>query len=353
MNLDWLGWNSFFANNLPSYWQQGYNVGRVVTEHKNIYLLYTESGEILAEVTGKMRYQASGRVDFPTVGDWVVISMLTGEVRATIHKILPRKSKISRKTVGGLTDEQIIATNIDTVFLVLGLDRDFNLRRIERYLILIWESGANPVILLNKADLCDELKQRRLEVEAIAPGVPTIALSATESVGIEALLPYLGVGQTVALIGSSGVGKSTITNLLAQKDIQAVQSVRQSDQRGRHTTTHRELIVLPSGGLLIDTPGMREIQLWGESEDLQGVFAEIDQLAQLCRFRNCQHNQEPGCAVRQALLDETLDEQRFYNYQKLQQELEYLNRKQDQKAYLAEKERWKKISKAQKKNRKR
>jgi ribosome biogenesis GTPase len=311
MNLELLGWSSF-SKNLSSHYQQGYTVGRVATEQKNTYLLYTEFGELSAEVTGKMRYQAWGRKDFPAVGDWVVISVINGEPRATIHEILPRKSKFSRKTVGAITDEQIIATNIDTVFLVSGLDRDFNLRRIERYLILVWESGANPVIILNKADLCDQVEQRRAEVEAIAPYVPIIVLSAIDNQGIEALIPYLGTGQTVALIGSSGVGKSTITNQLAQKDIQAVESVRR-DNRGRHTTTHRELIILPSGGLLIDTPGMREIQMWAANEGVQETFADINTLAKLCRFRNCQHEKEPGCAVQQALFDGTLDQQRFWN----------------------------------------
>jgi ribosome biogenesis GTPase len=300
-----------------------------------------------------MRYQAATRTDFPAVGDWVVVSIIDDEERAKIHEILPRKSKFSRKAVGAQTDEQIIATNIDTVFLVSGLDRDFNLRRIERYLILVWESGANPVIILNKADLCDEVEQRKAEVEAIAPSVPIISLSAIENQGLDALTPYLGTGQTVALIGSSGVGKSTITNQLAKKDIQAVQTVRKGDNRGRHTTTHRELIILPSGGLLIDTPGMREIQMWNGSEGFQETFTDINTLATECRFRNCQHESEPGCAVQQALLDGTLDKQRFRNYRKLQQELEYNNRKQDQKASLAEKEKWKKIHKALRNNPKR
>ncbi len=352
MNLELLGWGSFFSKNFSSHFQDGYTVGRVAVEQKNTYILYTEFGEISAEVSGKMRHQASGRQDFPAVGDWVAFSRSGGESRAIIQKILPRKSKFSRKTVGAVTDEQIVATNIDTVFLVSGLDKDFNKRRIERYLILVWESGANPVIVLNKADLCDEVEQRQAEVEAIASGVPIVVLSAVKNKGIDELIPYLGTGQTVALIGSSGVGKSTITNQLVGQDIQAVQSVRIGDNRGRHTTTHRELIILPSGGLLIDTPGMREIQMWASFDGLQETFADIESLATLCRFRNCKHEKEPGCAVQQALLDGTLDEERFGNYQKLQQELDYLNRKQDQKAYLAEKEKWKKITKFQRKNRK-
>jgi ribosome biogenesis GTPase len=276
----------------------------------------------------------------------VVIRIRDGENTAMIHAVLPRKSKFSRKTVGAKTQEQIIATNVDTVFLISGLDGDFNLRRIERYLILVWESGANPVILLNKADLCTDVEKRREEVESIALGVPIVVLSALNNQGLDTLAPYLGKGQTIALLGSSGVGKSTLTNQLAGKELQAVQEVRQGDDRGRHTTTHRELIVLPSGGLIIDTPGMREIQIWAGDEGFQETFADIERFAQQCRFQDCQHECEPGCAVRQALEDGTLDYQRFLSYQKLQKELDYLARKQDQKAYLAEKERWKKITKS-------
>ncbi|HEY9613551.1 ribosome small subunit-dependent GTPase A [Allocoleopsis sp.] len=346
MNLKGLGWNSFFAKNFDSHWQEGYTVGRVVLEHKNTYILYTENGELSADVTGKMQYRASGRQDFPAVGDWVVISIRLTEKRATIHAILPRKSTFSRKTVGAKTEEQIIATNIDTVFLVSGLDRDFNPRRIERYLLLVWESGANPVIILNKADLCDDIEGCREEVETIALGVPIIVLSAVNNQGLDALTPYLSKGQTVALLGSSGVGKSTITNQLVGKTVQAVQEVRQGDDKGRHTTTHRELILLPSSGLLIDTPGMREIQIWAGDESLQETFADIKNIALQCRFHDCKHEQEPGCAVRHALENGTLDYQRFLNHQKLQKELNYLTRKQDQKLYLAEKKRWKKITKS-------
>lgn len=352
MKLENLGWNSFFAQNFNRYLSQGYTVGRVVQQQKNTYILYSELGEISAEISGKMRYRASFRADFPAVGDWVVIGDLNSQQKATIYDILPRKSKVSRKIAGTQTDEQIIASNIDTIFLVSGLDRDFNPRRIERFLILIWESGANPVIILNKADLCDDAEQCKEELESIAFGVPIILISAIENQGIDALVPYLGAGKTVALIGSSGVGKSTITNQLAQKEIQAVNSLRK-DERGRHTTTHRELIILPSGGLLIDTPGMREIQFWNGSEGFKETFTEIDELAELCRFRDCQHDTEPGCAVQQALLDGTLDEERFDSYRKLQQELAYMTRKQDQKASLAEKEKWKKIHKAMRKNPKR
>lgn len=353
MNLDCLGWSDFFAHSFEPYCQQGFSVGRVAIEYRNTYTLYSEHGELSAEITGKLRYQASQPEDFPAVGDWVVIRVRESEKQATIHEILPRKSKFSRKMVGGKTEEQIVAANIDTVFLVSGLDKDFNLRRIERYLILAWESGANPVIVLNKADLCNSLEERLAQVETVALGVPIVILSATNYRGLDALKPYLQLGQTVALLGSSGVGKSTITNQLKGASVQSVQQVRRGDDRGKHTTTHRELILLPTGGLIMDTPGMREIQIWGGDEGLQETFADIEILVQQCRFRNCQHYNEPGCAVQQALAEGILDDSRFLNYQKLQKELNYLSRKQDQRAQLAEKERWKKIHKAMRNHNKR
>jgi len=352
MNLESLGWGSLFATSFDCYRQEGYTVGRVAIEHKSTYILYTEQGELSAEVTGKLRYQAVTRQDLPAVGDWVVITIPDPGKQATIHGVLPRKSKFSRNIAGGKTEEQIIAANIDTVFLISGLDGDFNLRRIERYLILVWESGANPVIILNKADLCDDIEQRQQAVEAIALGVPIITLSAIHNQGLDPLKPYLSPGTTVALLGSSGVGKSTLTNQLAGKAVQAVQSVRQGDDKGRHTTTHRELIVLPSGGLLIDTPGMREIQIWGGDSSLQETFTDIEVFAQQCRFPDCKHESEPGCAVQQAILDGSLDYQRFVSYQKLQKELDYLARKQEQRTYLDTKKRWKKITKSMRQRKK-
>jgi ribosome biogenesis GTPase / thiamine phosphate phosphatase len=346
MNLDLWGWNDFFANHFEPYRHQGFTVARVVIECRNSYVLQTENAELSAEITGKLRYRAIERQDFPAVGDWVVIRSREREGAATIHGILPRRNKFSRKNVGAETTEQIVATNVDTVFLVSGLDGDFNPRRIERYLILAWESGANPVIILNKADVCPNLEACLREVSAIALGIPIITISAATSQGLEELQPYLQPGQTVALLGSSGVGKSTITNQLMGETVQTVQTVRQRDNRGKHTTTHRELMVLPTGGLIIDTPGMRELQIWTGDESISGTFADIEELAQQCRFSDCQHQREPGCAVRQALQNGRLDESRFLNYQKLQKELKYMERKQDQREYIAEKEKWKKITKS-------
>ncbi|WP_427159145.1 ribosome small subunit-dependent GTPase A [Aliinostoc sp. HNIBRCY26] len=346
MNLTDLGWSDFFAHSFAPYGEKGFNIARVAIAYKNTYILYGEQGELTAAVSGKFRHRNHQPEDFPAVGDWVVIQTPESAAQATIHEILPRKSQFSRKTVGSKTAQQIVATNVDTIFLVSGLDGDFNPRRIERYLILAWESGANPVIVLNKADLCNCLDDYLSDVETVALGVPTIVLSATNNQGLSALQPYLQPGQTVALLGSSGVGKSTITNQLKSETVQVVQPVRRGDDRGRHTTTHRELILLPTGGLIIDTPGMREIQMWGSEESLQGTFADIEALAKKCRFRDCQHQHEPGCAVQQALIAGKLDTSRLLSYQKLQKELSYLVRKQDHQAQLAEKERWKKIHKA-------
>ncbi|PLR82522.1 ribosome small subunit-dependent GTPase A [Bacillus canaveralius] len=344
MKLKQLGWSLFFEKGFTSYQNGSYTVGRVALEHKRIYRLYTEYGELLAEVTGKLRHLASERQDFPAVGDWVVITVRPEEQKATIHAILPRKSKFSRKQAGLTTEEQIVAANVDDVFLVTALNTDFNLRRIERYLLLAWESGANPVIVLSKADLCEDINQRIKEVESITMGVPIHAISAETNNGLEQLTPYLQEGRTVALLGSSGVGKSTLTNALYGEEKLEVKAIRADDDKGRHTTTHRELIVLKDGGIIIDTPGIREIQLWGTDESIGHNFSDIEGLASQCRFRDCQHTTEPGCAIQKALADATLDEARYKNYVKLQKELAFLARKEDQRASLAEKSRWKKIA---------
>ncbi|MDY6784935.1 MAG: ribosome small subunit-dependent GTPase A [Cyanobacteriota bacterium] len=353
MNLDQLGWNDFFASHFAQSSSCGSCAGRVVCVQKNAVLLHTESGEYWATLTGKLRYLASRSADLPAIGDWVVCQVLAGEQRALVQAILPRKSQFSRQAPGKATDEQIIAANLDTVFLVVGLDGDFNLRRIERYLIQIWESGASPVILLNKADLCEDIEQRKAEVAAIAIGVPLYAISAANQQGLDPLTPHLAPGKTVALVGSSGVGKSTLTNRLLGHQRQAVREVRRGDSHGRHVTTYRELICLPSGGLLIDTPGMREFQLWQANEGLSETFAEIEILTAQCRFRNCQHESEPGCAVQQAIAEGMLSPKRWRNYQKLNRERQYTSAKQDRQSYLAQKEKWKKIHRILRKKQKR
>lgn len=342
--LQTLGWNEHFANLFAPYAEKGYSVGRITLEHKRIYRLLSEHGELLGEVTGKLRYEATGREDYPAVGDWVVITARPEEKKASIHAVLPRKSKFSRKAAGDSVEEQIVAANVDTVFLVNALNNDFNIRRMERYLILAWESGANPVIVLSKADLCDDLEQRIADVESVAIGVPVHVVSAERGEGLEQLAPYLGCGQTVALMGSSGVGKSTLINKLSGAEQQKVNKVREGDDRGRHTTTHRELFQLPDGALMIDTPGMRELQLWEADEGFRGAFDDIEQLAETCRFNDCQHGREPGCAVRAAIEDGSLEKARFDSYLKLQRELAHLARKEDARLAAAEKDKWKKIT---------
>ncbi|MBE9180669.1 ribosome small subunit-dependent GTPase A [Oculatella sp. LEGE 06141] len=346
MNLNQLGWNYSLGCQFQPYANAGFSAGRVAVEHRGAYILYTERGEVTAEVAGKLRYQANQADAFPVVGDWVVIQPNETEQRATIHQILPRTSKFSRKAAGTKTEEQVVAANIDTAFLVSGLDQDFNPRRIERYLLLAWESGVTPVIVLNKVDLCEDVDAALVAVGAIAPGIPTVVLSAVQQSGLEQLAAYLQPGKTVALLGSSGVGKSTITNQLLGTAVQKVRAVRQADHRGQHTTTRRELLLLPSGSLIMDTPGMREIQVWATESSLDETFADVQALAAQCRFRDCRHDREPGCAIQAAIASNLLDESRFYSYQKLGKELNYLARKQDQRAHLDEKARWKKITKS-------
>ncbi|UZJ78353.1 ribosome small subunit-dependent GTPase A [Fictibacillus sp. KU28468] len=344
MNLKQLGWDLFFEEGYASFDKESYTVGRVALEHKGMYRLFTEHGELLAEVTGKLRHMASERQDYPAVGDWVVITARPEEKKASIHAILPRKSKFSRKAAGHTTEEQIVAANVDTVLLVNALNTDFNLRRIERYLLMAWESGANPVIVLSKADLCEDIEEKIREVEEVAMGVPIHAISAEKEEGLEQLSAYLEEGKTVALLGSSGVGKSTLTNALYGEMKQDVKMIREDDDKGRHTTTHRELILLKSGGIVIDTPGMRELQLWEADEGVGHSFSDIEGLAEQCRFRDCSHTNEPGCAVQRAIKNETLDEARYNSYVKLQRELAFLARKEDQRAALAEKAKWKKLA---------
>ena len=343
-DLTTFGWDDFFQANFKSYVAHGYAVGRVVLEHKNLFRVHTEYGEMPAEISGKLRHQTLNRSDLPAVGDWVAISSHQQGGRALIHAVLPRRTSFMRKTAGQRTEEQIVGANIDTVFLLTSLNQDFSVRRIERYLVIAWESGAKPVIVLSKADLCADLSERMTEVQAVAHGVSVHAISVVTGFGLDDLRQYFKRGQTVALLGSSGVGKSTLINHLTGVDHFKVQTVRKQDDRGRHTTSHRELVLLPAGGLVLDTPGMRELQLWDGEESLHLVFDDIEALAANCFFSNCRHQDEPWCAVRDALDVGTIDAGRYESYEKLQKELNYLARRKDKRYEIAEKKKWKKLS---------
>ncbi|WP_027339810.1 ribosome small subunit-dependent GTPase A [Halonatronum saccharophilum] len=320
MNLIKLGWNDDYLKDID---REGYKIARVAIKYRDIYKVYSEEGEILAETTGKMRYNEA----FPAVGDWVLVSINEGDERAIIHSILPRKSKVSRKVAGNTTYEQVVASNLDTIFIVSSLNQDFNLRRIERYLTIVWESGANPVIVLSKADLCPDVDSKIMEVEGVAFGVPVHPISSLTDEGIGDLSQYLQEGETVALIGSSGVGKSTLVNKLIGEERLKVQDIREDDDKGKHTTTHRELIPLKEGGVIIDTPGMREIQLWDGGEGLKDTFGDIEELASRCHFNDCNHDSEPKCAVKRAIEEGELPQERLKSYRKLQRELEYIELK--------------------------
>jgi ribosome biogenesis GTPase / thiamine phosphate phosphatase len=342
-----LGWDDFFSRSFAFHSTRGLIPARVALESKHRYVVLSEFGEHRAECTGSLLHAATTREALPAVGDWVAILPRRGELAADIHAVLPRKTKFSRRTAGDRADEQILAANIDTVFLVTGLDRNFNLRRIERYLTAAWESGAEPVVLLNKADLHGDPDAARAEVEAVAAGAPVAALSAATGDGFPALQPWLLPGRTVALLGSSGAGKSTLINRILGIDRQVTAALSDAVGKGRHTTTRRELILTPSGVLVIDTPGMRELQLWAPDEAaVNATFTDITQLAACCRFSDCSHRAEPGCAVQAALQEGSLDFARWQSYQKLQRELAYAARRHDPRLARASKEAWKKLHRA-------
>jgi ribosome biogenesis GTPase len=312
--LEALGWNDFFAEAFTPFDQQGLLPGRVAVQERGAVVLFIAAGTL----------QASGHA---VAGDWVAVEPLEGEERGIVRAVLPRRTRFARKEPW-LTEEQVVAANVDTAFLVTDCGRDFKPRRLERYLTATWDSGADPVIVLTKSDLADDVAETMAEAEAIAFGVPVHAVSSVTGEGLETLEPHLLPGRTVALLGSSGVGKSTLANRLLGEEVLATNEVR-SDGRGRHTTTHRELVRLPDGALLLDTPGMRELQLWADESALEETFADVAELAKRCRFSDCAHGSEPGCAVRAALGDGTLPSVRWESYGKLQRELRALALKQD------------------------
>jgi ribosome biogenesis GTPase / thiamine phosphate phosphatase len=330
--LEALGWNDFFAEQALAY--PGLLPARVSRPDLNRYHLLAASGPLTGLLPGRARSAGQTKAELPTVGDWVLVSDPAAQAADTgdelpsgtvlIEVTLKRKSKFSRKEAGERYDEQVVAANIDTVFLVTGLDDNFNVNRIERYLLLAWTSGASPVIILSKADLCQGLERKLEKVAAIAMATPVHVVSATADQGMDALRTYVTKGKTVALLGSSGVGKSTITNYLLGHDYFDTGAVRATDSRGRHTTTFRELCLLADGGMLIDTPGMREIQIWADQDTLAASFSDVADLAYQCRFNDCQHQSEPGCAVHAAIAAGELLQARLDTFQRFKDELAVL-----------------------------
>lgn len=345
MELEDLGWTSSWEESFKQKAAPGLVPARVAATYTHLFRLLTGSDECLASVSGRFRHEARGPEDYPTTGDFVAIDRPGESDRATIHSVLPRRSAFSRRAAGKHSAEQVVAANVDTVFLLAGLDGDFNPRRVERAMVLAFESGASPVIVLNKADVCSEVEPLRAKMELVAAGAPVHVISAATGDGVAALMAHIRRGETVALLGSSGVGKSTLVNRLLGYERQRTLAVRESDDKGRHTTTHRELIPLPSGALLIDTPGLREIQLWAGDQSLEEAFEDVAAIAQACRFRDCGHSNEPGCAVRAAVEDGRLAADRLRSHEKLARELAHLERRQDLGAQLAQKAQWKAIHK--------
>ncbi len=328
MDLREIGWESYRSARLPDS-----SCGRVAQAVRELFLVWTPGGEVEASISGHLRHIS---LDRPCVGDWVVLRK--GNV---IAEVLPRRTKLSRKVPGQAVREQVLAANIDVLLVVSGLDQDYNPRRLERYLILAYESGARPAILLNKADLEPEFQQFVEQARTYAPGVPVLAVSALTGWGIHSIAEQIKAGETAALIGSSGAGKSSIVNCLLCEDRQKTTAVRESDGKGRHSTTRRELILMPEKWLLMDLPGLRELQLWADPEQIDTAFCEIVELAEGCKFRDCTHQEEPGCAVR----DAGLDQKRLKSYQKLKRELAFLERQIDVNLARETKKKWKSIEK--------
>ena len=337
IDLNELGWNAHFEAHYANY-RDRYGIGRVAVVHRNMCRVHTAAGEIqaaisrklhedLTDISGRSHYNLSEVSQFPAVGDWVLLSQSRPDEKALVHGVLPRKSRISRNDPGKATEELVIAANIDRVLLVMALNFDFNLRRVERYLTILWNSNVDPVIILNKADLCPDVEDQLALVQAVAMDSPIHITCALDGSGVDELRSYFQTGTTCVMLGSSGVGKTSIINQILGEERYVVQEISDYKDKGKHTTSAREMIFLDNGGILIDTPGLRRIDLWSEQDGFDDVFADIVELSQACKFRNCSHNTEPDCAVQAAIEAGDLHPKRLTNYRKLQAELAYTERK--------------------------
>lgn len=323
---DWkeaLGWNDALARDFAPYAAKGLLPARVSLVYRKQLKVLCHAGELMAGTGGRIRHHAASLGELPAVGDWVAARLPERDGEALVTAVLPRKSTFTRKVPGTSTAPQVLATNIDTALVVMGLDQDFNVRRVERFLTLAWEGGATPVVALNKKDTCAELDARLDAVRAVSRDARLHAVSALRGDGVDELSDVFGYGKTVAVLGSSGVGKSTLVNRVLGAPVMSTQGTRE-DGKGRHTTTHRQLFGLPGGGAIIDTPGLREVQLWGADDGVAKTFDDIEALAEQCRFGDCRHDAEPGCAVKAALDDGTLPQARYDSWVQLNKELDWL-----------------------------
>ncbi len=337
--LNSYGWSDTLRQQFQVYAACGLVPARVIVQQRDLYVLATPMGEATAQLSGRFAHDAEAGA-YPVAGDWVAAAVRSAEASATIHHVLPRRTAFVRKAAGGSGGAQVVAANVDVALLVASLNADLNARRIERYLVTAWESGASPVVVLTKADLCVDRDELKAWIEAVALGIPVHVVSALTGEGLEGLSASLAPGQTAALLGSSGVGKSSLVNALAGANLMATRAIREEDGRGRHTTTHRQLVLLPNGRLVLDTPGMRELGLWNADAGVAATFADVEALASQCRFDDCAHETEPDCAVQAALADGSLDEGRWRSYAKLQRELAHLARKDDPRERAEQRKVW-------------
>ncbi len=344
-----LGWTPFFASQLACL-EDAVQPARVILASASRHHVQTADGPRLAVISGRLAHEAADRAALPTVGDWVGLRPGDGAGPAYIVHTFARNTCLRRKAAGPTVEAQVLAANVDKVLIVTSLNADFNVRRLERYIEAVLDSGARPVLVLNKADVCPDPGRFIDAAREVAPTAPVALVSALSGAGLDALRAEIGAGETLALVGSSGVGKSALSNRLLGAEIQLEGEIRASDERGRHTTAHRELFLIPGGGLLIDTPGVRELGLWSSDGAGPAGFDDVEARAAACRFRDCAHDGEPGCAVRRAIEDGELDPERLGAYLKLGAERRYLARQQDVRARVEEKRRWKQISKRMRAN---